>query len=183
MEISITGAKVLATIENVPLFGTVQITQTLTASWLVMLIITGLCIWLGSGLRVTNISRKQAVAEMAVTSLLKFVRGNMGTGFDHYIPLIGTIFITSVVYPLIKSKLTNSQWETIKNYALAGVQAAEIIIGAGNGEKKFEEVKKYIEKECAAHGIKIDMDTVRIAIEKAWKSLGLDHSTEQEKVV
>ena len=65
MEFSITGAKVLATIENVPLFGTVQITQTLTASWLVMLIITGLCIWLGSGLRVTNISRKQAVAEMA----------------------------------------------------------------------------------------------------------------------
>ena len=95
---------------------------------------------------------------------------------------VASIFITSVVYPLIKSKLTNSQWETIKNYALAGVQAAEIIIGAGNGEKKFEEVKKFIEKECAAHGIKIDMDTVRIAIENAWKDLGLDHSTEQEKV-
>ena len=101
MAISINGAKILATFENVPLFGTVQITQTLTASWLVMLIISALCIWLGSGLRVTNISRKQAVAELAVTSLLKFVRGNMGTGFDHYIPLIGTIFITSVVSNLI----------------------------------------------------------------------------------
>ena len=101
MAISINGAKILATFENVPLFGTVQITQTLTASWLVMLIISALCIWLGSGLRVTNISRKQAVAELAVTSLLKFVRGNMGTGFDHYIPLIGTIFITSVVSNLL----------------------------------------------------------------------------------
>ena len=101
MAISINGAKILATFENVPLFGTVQITQTLTASWLVMLIISALCIWLGSGLRVNNISRKQAVAELAVTSLLKFVRGNMGTGFDHYIPLIGTIFITSVVSNLI----------------------------------------------------------------------------------
>ena len=101
MAISINGAKILATFENVPLFGTVQITQTLTASWLVMLIISALCIWLGSGLRVTNISRKQAVAELAVTSLLKFVRGNMGTGFDHYIPLVGTIFITSVVSNLI----------------------------------------------------------------------------------
>lgn len=101
MAISINGAKILATFENVPLFGTVQITQTLTASWLVMLIISALCIWLGSGLRVTNISWKQAVAELAVTSLLKFVRGNMGTGFDHYIPLIGTIFITSVVSNLI----------------------------------------------------------------------------------
>ena len=97
------------------------------------------------------------------------------------------LILTGIVIPSLrswlKSKITNSQWETIKNYALAGVQAAEIIIGAGNGEKKFEEVKKYIEAQCAAHGIKIDMDTVRIAIENAWKDLGLDHSTEQEKVV
>ena len=101
MDISINGAKILATIDNVPLFGTVQITQTLTASWLVLLIISALCIWLGSGLRVTNISRKQALAELAATSLLNFVRGNMGPGFDRYIPLVGTIFITSVVSNLI----------------------------------------------------------------------------------
>ena len=101
MDLSINGAKVLATIENVPLFGTVQITQTLACSWLVLLIISALCIWLGSGLKVTGISRKQAVAEMAATSLLNFVRGNMGTNFDHYIPLIGTIFVTSVVSNLI----------------------------------------------------------------------------------
>ena len=102
------------------------------------------------------------------------------------IGLIGLI-LTGIVIPSLrswlKSKVTNEQWETIKNYALAGVQAAEIMIGAGNGEKKFEDAKKYIEKECAAHGIKIDMDTVQVAIENAWKNLGLDHSTEQEKVV
>ena len=101
MDVSINGARILATIENVPLFGSVQITQTLTASWLVMLIISGLLIWLGSGLKVSGISRKQAVAEMAYTSLVNFVRGNMGTGFDHYIPLVGTIFITSVISNLI----------------------------------------------------------------------------------
>ena len=56
MDVSINGARILATFENVPLFGSVQITQTLTVSWLVMLINTGLCIWLGSGLTVTNIS-------------------------------------------------------------------------------------------------------------------------------
>ena len=96
---------------------------------------------------------------------------------------VASIFITSVVYPLIKSKLTNSQWETIKNYALAGVQAAEILFNAqGKGEEKLEWVSKYIEAQCAAHGIKIDMDTVQVAIENAWKDLGLDHSTEQEKV-
>ena len=90
------------------------------------------------------------------------------------IGLLG-IVITSVVVPLIKSKLTNSQWETIKNYALAGVKAAEIIFNAqGKGEEKLEWVSKYIEAQCKAHGIKIDMDTVRVAIENAWKDLGLD---------
>ena len=101
MEVSINGAKILATFENVPIFGTVQITQTLAASWLVMIIISALCIWLGSGLKVTGISRKQAVAEMIYTSLVNFVRGNMGPEFDRYIPLVGTIFVTSIVSNLI----------------------------------------------------------------------------------
>ena len=101
MAVEINGAKILATFENVPIFGTVQITQTLAASWLVMIIISALCIWLGSGLKVTGISRKQAVAEMAYNAIVNFVRGNMGAGFDHYIPLVATIFVTSVISNLI----------------------------------------------------------------------------------
>ena len=101
MEVSINGARILATFENVPIFGTVQITQTLAVAWLVMLIISGLCIWLGSNLKVTGISRKQAVAEMIYTSLVNFVRGNMGPEFDRYIPLVGTIFVTSIISNLI----------------------------------------------------------------------------------
>ena len=97
MEISINGARILAVFEDVPLLGTVRLTQTVAMSWLVMIIISALCIWLGSNLKVTGITRKQAVAEMAVTSLVKFVHNNMGTEFDHYIPLVGTIFITSIV--------------------------------------------------------------------------------------
>ena len=101
MDVSINGARILHTFENVPLFGSVQITQTIAVSWLVMAIITGLCIWLGSGLKVTNISRKQAVAEMGYNAIVNFVRGNMGTEFDRYIPLVCTIFITSVISNLI----------------------------------------------------------------------------------
>ena len=101
MEVSINGARILATFENVPIFGTVQITQTLAVAWLVMIIISALCIWLGSGLKVTGISRKQAVAEMVYTSLVNFVRGNMGPEFDRYIPLVGTIFVTSIISNLI----------------------------------------------------------------------------------
>ena len=92
------------------------------------------------------------------------------------ISIVGVIFavMVYVIFPLIKSKVTNEQWESICNYALAGVQAAEILIGAGNGAQKFEKAKDYIEQQCAAHGIKIDTDTVQIAIENAWKALGLD---------
>ncbi|MBQ7785987.1 MAG: F0F1 ATP synthase subunit A [Clostridia bacterium] len=101
MDVSINGARILHTFENVPVLGSVQITQTLTVSWLVMAIITGLCIWLGSGLKVTNISRKQAVAEMGYNAIVNFVRGNMGKEFDRYIPLVCTIFVTSIVSNLI----------------------------------------------------------------------------------
>ena len=92
------------------------------------------------------------------------------------ISIVGVIFavMVYVIFPLIKSKVTNEQWQSICNYALAGVQAAEILIGAGNGAQKFEKAKDYIEQQCAAHGIKIDADTVQIAIENAWKALGLD---------
>ncbi|MBR4955783.1 MAG: F0F1 ATP synthase subunit A [Clostridia bacterium] len=97
MDISINGARIIWTIENVPLLGKINITQTVLMSWVVMLIISALCIWLGSKLKVYGISRKQAVAEMAVTSLVNFVHGNMGPNFDKYIPLVGTIFVTSVI--------------------------------------------------------------------------------------
>ena len=101
MDIAINGAGIVKEFTGVPLFGTVQLTQTLTVSWLLLIVISALLIWLGSGLKVTNISRKQAVAEMAATALLNFVRGNMGKEFDHYIPLVGTIFVTSVVSNLV----------------------------------------------------------------------------------
>ncbi len=101
MEISINGARILYTIENVPLLGKVNITQTVVVSWLVLLVLSAVLIWLGSGLRVDGISSKQAASEMAVSALIRFARGNMGKEFDRYIPLIGTIFATSLFSNLI----------------------------------------------------------------------------------
>ena len=76
--------------------------------------------------------------------------------------LLGLI-VTTVLVPWIKSKMTNEQWQMIVNYAYAGVQAAEIIFNAqGQGEAKFEWVADYIEQQCAAHGIKIDGDTIKV---------------------
>lgn len=99
------------------------------------------------------------------------------------VALIGllSVIITSVVVPLIKSKITGEQWSLIQQYALAGVQAAEIIIGAGKGTEKFAWVQAYIEEQCKDHGIKIDMNTVQVAIENAWKELGLDQDEAHNK--
>ena len=47
MEVDISGAKVFFTIPiDFPLFGKIQISETLVVSWIVMALITGLCIWL-----------------------------------------------------------------------------------------------------------------------------------------
>ena len=101
--------------------------------------------------------------------------------FIGFLSLIVTGVITPVLKKWIKSKVTNEQWQTILDYAYAGVQAAEILIGAGNGQAKFEKAKKYIETQCKKHGIKIDADTIQIAIENAWKALGLDQKQLPEK--
>ncbi len=102
MNVELNGAKVLFEIPiDVPLFGCIQITQTVVVSWLIMAIISGLCYWLGKGLTVDNISRKQAAAELLVESLTKFVRGNMGVNFDYFIPLVGALFATSAVSNII----------------------------------------------------------------------------------
>lgn len=95
------------------------------------------------------------------------------------IGLLGLV-VTSVLVPLIRTKINAEQWDTIYNYAVAAVQAAEIIFDAqGKGAEKFEWAKDYIESQCKQHGIKIDMDTVQVAIENAWKTLGLDKKEEQ----
>ena len=94
------------------------------------------------------------------------------------IGLLG-IILTSVVVPLIKSKLTDAQWQMVRAYAIAGVQAAEIIFNAqGQGEAKLRWVSEYITNQCLAHGIKIDAETVRVAIENAWNQLGLNRKQE-----
>ncbi len=102
MSLNIEGPKVFFTVPlNIPILGDLQISETMVVSWLVMLIITGLCIWLGHDLKVEGISRRQAAAEMLVEALDNLVIGNMGERFRYMIPFIGALISTSVVSNLI----------------------------------------------------------------------------------
>ena len=102
MEVDISGARVFFTIPmNIPILGDLQISETLVVSWIVMAVITGLCIWLTHDLKVEKISKRQAVAEMLVEMANKFVIGNAGEKFRKLIPFVAALFATSVVSNLI----------------------------------------------------------------------------------
>ena len=78
MELDISGAKILFTLPiDLPILGPLRISETMVVSWIVMILITGLCIWLTHDLREENISKRQAMAEMLVEMANKFVVGNM----------------------------------------------------------------------------------------------------------
>ena len=99
MEFDISGAKIFARIPTgIPILGDILITETIVVSWIVMLIITGLCIFLTR----KKISKRQAIAEMIVEAATNLVRNNTGgTKFDSLIPFVSTIFATSIVSNLI----------------------------------------------------------------------------------
>ncbi|MCI2047499.1 MAG: F0F1 ATP synthase subunit A [Faecalibacterium sp.] len=102
MDIQLNGAKILFTIHTgIPVLGDLKISQTLVMTWIVMGIITALCLWLSHDLKLANVSKRQAAAEFIVEKLDGFVRGNMGQHFDQYIPLVGAIFCLSVFCNLI----------------------------------------------------------------------------------
>ncbi|MCQ2555391.1 MAG: F0F1 ATP synthase subunit A [Clostridia bacterium] len=102
MEINIVGPKVYFTLPfELPILGKLEISETLVVSWLVMAIITTFCIVITRNMKVTNISKKQALAEMLVETAEKFVVGNMGVKFRKMIPFVAALFATSLISNLI----------------------------------------------------------------------------------
>lgn len=102
MEINVAGPKILYELPiDFPVLGRFQITETLLVSWIVMIIITGLCIFLTRNLKVEKISKRQAFAEWIVEIADKFVIGNMGERFKSFVPFVAALFATSVISNLI----------------------------------------------------------------------------------
>ena len=57
MDVNITGPKVLWTSPwSIPVLGPFQLTETILISWVVMALITGLCIWLTHDLKVEKVT-------------------------------------------------------------------------------------------------------------------------------
>lgn len=102
MEIDVNGARIFFTLPfDIPFLGRIEISETIVISWLVMAIILGLCLWLTHDLKVENISKRQAFAEMLVEMANNFVVGNMGQSFAYLVPFVAALFATSVISNLI----------------------------------------------------------------------------------
>lgn len=93
MEVNIQGAPILFTL---PVLGGIPISETLVVTWALMALLTAACIALTRDLRVRDISRRQAVAELLVTTAENFVTGNMGEQWLRYVPFIAALFALSL---------------------------------------------------------------------------------------
>ena len=96
---SIEGPDVLA---SVKLFGIDwNLTESVVVQWVVMIILTVIFIVLGSGLKVIPTTRRQALAEMLVTTVNDMVDDGMGEKYRVYRPYIGVLFSYIVLCNLI----------------------------------------------------------------------------------
>ena len=97
MEVNVTGAYIYYTI---PIFGGINITQTTVSLLLVSIILCTAFILLGRNLK-KRPDGKQVLVEKGVTMLRNLVIGSMGEHNVKFVPLIGTIFLSSIVGSLI----------------------------------------------------------------------------------
>ena len=93
MNVDIHGAPIYF---EIPILGGIKITASLVVTWGVMLVLTLVCIFLTHGMKVNNISKRQALAEKIVLTAENFVRSNMGEAWMEWTPFISAIFALSI---------------------------------------------------------------------------------------
>ena len=92
MSIDVTGAYIYFTI---PILGGIPITQTTVSGLIVTLLLCGAFVYCGKGLK-KRPDGKQVLVEKGVMMLYNMVVETMGAHNVHYLPLIGTIFLSSI---------------------------------------------------------------------------------------
>ncbi len=97
MNVDIHGAPIYF---EIPVLGGIPITSTLVITWVIMLVLTGLCIWLTHDLKAKNISKRQAAAEFLYNTAVNFVKNNMGEKWLHYVPFVAALFALSIISSL-----------------------------------------------------------------------------------
>lgn len=87
------GPKILFTIPYL----NINVTETVVDTWLVMAILTILCIWLTRDLKVIPTTKRQLVAEKIVSMVNNLVVTTMGHRYKSFAPYIAALFATSMI--------------------------------------------------------------------------------------
>lgn len=97
--INITGARIFFTVpmplQNLP------ITESQINSWLILISILGLCLFMTHGLKVRADTKRQHAVEWIVEKAESLVRGNMGEYFMGFSPFIAAILALSALSSLL----------------------------------------------------------------------------------
>lgn len=97
MNVNVTGPYIYFTI---PIFGGINVTQTMLSSFLVTALLCIACIWLGKDLK-KRPDGKQVLVEKGIGMMHGMVVDTMGAHNAHWTPFIITIFISSICGSLI----------------------------------------------------------------------------------
>ena len=97
MSVNVTGPFIYFTI---PIFGGINVTQTMLSSFLVTVLLCAACIWLGRDLK-KRPDGKQVLVEKGIGMMHGMVVDTMGAHNAHWTPFIITIFLISICGSLI----------------------------------------------------------------------------------
>ncbi len=97
MNVDVKGPEILF---EIPVFGGIGVSETIVNSWIIMAVIALVCFFLGRNLKVRNPSKRQLVAEKAVTMITNLVTDVMGEKNARWAPYIGTLLMFSAVSSL-----------------------------------------------------------------------------------
>ncbi len=97
MSVNVTGPYIYFTL---PIFGGINVTQTMLSSFLVTLLLCIGCIWLGKGLK-KRPDGKQVLVEKGISMMHGMVIDTMGAHNAHWTPFIITVFMSSICGSLI----------------------------------------------------------------------------------
>ncbi len=94
MDLEITGAYIYFTI---PIFGGINVTQTMLSQLIVTIVLCCAFIYLGKGLNKEKPTSRQVLVEKGVGMLQNLVAESMGPQNLHWTPFIGTVLLSSLL--------------------------------------------------------------------------------------
>lgn len=92
------GPRVVFTL---PIFGGIDITETIVIGWLIIVAVLLLCLWLTKDLKKVPEKKRQLVAEMFVNFVNNSVKETMGERFMRFAPYIATLLVYAVLGALV----------------------------------------------------------------------------------